>query len=248
MDEQNHDTIFCVDELLKMVKPRMVTVEQTFGFAFPKFQQAFNTFAKQFTDNGYSISWQIIELENYGLPQRRKRLVMMAAGPGETLPHFPSPTHSSNPRDGLQKLVTVSSVIDRIPRNAPNHNIRAAQGRMYPVWNGNDILRSTICTAGVTRSQIVNGKKNTSLGIPTGLRGFTHREIAALQGFPHHHIFMDERITFVRKMIGNAYPPIVAKAHLNCIREQLEKTDREELHQSRPHVRQRVQEREVWEL
>lgn len=178
---------------------------------------------------------------------------MIAAGPGETLPPFPAYTHSANPSDGLKPLVSANNLLNRIPRNTPNHDIRGAfdPSKDFPKWDGNSILKSTICTAGATRSQRVNGKKNTTLGHPSGSRGLTFREIATLQGFLHHHVFKDERTTKLKLMIGNAYPAIVAKVIFDTIRDQLEKTDRAESQEARPsspQQREQEQEQEAWEL
>ena len=51
---------------------------------------------------------------------------------------------------------------------------------------------------------------------PSGTRGFTLREIACLQGFPLEHEFRGSKIE-IRKQIGNAVPPIVAKIFLEQI-------------------------------
>lgn len=57
---------------------------------------------------------------------------------------------------------------------------------------------------------------------PSGMRDFTHREFACLQGFPMEHTF---GTTGVRKQIGNAVPPIVARAMLESVRKALTKED-----------------------
>jgi DNA (cytosine-5)-methyltransferase 1 len=79
-DEMNFCSLFAVQELIHKAKPRIVTLEQTFGILHDRFEQPFNSLVRMFTDHGFSVSWQVIELQKYGVPQRRKRLIMVAAG------------------------------------------------------------------------------------------------------------------------------------------------------------------------
>lgn len=79
-DKQNFASLFACEELLKKSKPRMVTLEQTFGILHPKFSQAFNSLIQMFTFYGYSVSWQLVEFQRWGLAQSRKRLIIIAAG------------------------------------------------------------------------------------------------------------------------------------------------------------------------
>lgn len=134
--------------------------------------------------------------------------------PGETLPELPPPTHSENPFDRLKPMTTVRQVLNRIPRDAPNHDIQAAYGRggLRPKWDASGSIPTITCDGG-TR------------GHPDGERGFTERELASLQSFGHHHVFLGARI---KKQIGNAVPPMVAKIMFKAIIQHLEKVDKAE--------------------
>lgn len=57
---------------------------------------------------------------------------------------------------------------------------------------------------------------------PSGVRDFTHREFACLQGFPLEHVFGARG---VRRQIGNAVPPVVARAMLESVRRALLRED-----------------------
>ena len=57
---------------------------------------------------------------------------------------------------------------------------------------------------------------------PSGLRDFTTREFAALQGFPTEHVFGS---VGAKKQIGNAVPPIVGRKVLESVIEALRKED-----------------------
>jgi DNA (cytosine-5)-methyltransferase 1 len=79
-DEMNFASLFAVEELIKKARPRMVTLEQTFGILHYKFRDAFNSLVRMFIDAGFSTSWQVVEFHRFGLAQRRKRLIIIAAG------------------------------------------------------------------------------------------------------------------------------------------------------------------------
>jgi DNA (cytosine-5)-methyltransferase 1 len=79
-DEMNLASLFSVFGLVKKMMPRLVTLEQTFGITAPKFEAPFNSLVHAFTSLGYSVCWQIVRLQTLGLPQSRKRLIMIAAG------------------------------------------------------------------------------------------------------------------------------------------------------------------------
>ena len=78
-DESNQAASFCVDALLKKVRPRFIHSEQTFGLLRLSHWKDFNIFLSQFTDSGFSISWQVRQFKRDGLPQPRRRLLMNAA-------------------------------------------------------------------------------------------------------------------------------------------------------------------------
>jgi DNA (cytosine-5)-methyltransferase 1 len=78
-DDMNFASLYAVQELIAKAKPRMVTLEQTFGIIHNRFRRPFNNLIRMFTDHNFSVSWQILELERLGLPQRRKRLIIVAA-------------------------------------------------------------------------------------------------------------------------------------------------------------------------
>ncbi|VVC27920.1 DNA (cytosine-5)-methyltransferase 1-like,Bromo adjacent homology (BAH) domain,DNA (cytosine-5)- [Cinara cedri] len=50
------------------------------------------------TRMGYQCTFGILQAGNFGVPQTRRRLIIMAAAPGEILPSYPEPTHVFNKR------------------------------------------------------------------------------------------------------------------------------------------------------
>lgn len=76
-DDQNEASLFCVKQCLEVSRPRMVTLEQTDGIL--NRQEWFRSLINFFTDLGFSISWKVLHGVEYGVPQTRKRLFLLAA-------------------------------------------------------------------------------------------------------------------------------------------------------------------------
>ncbi|KAH8886829.1 S-adenosyl-L-methionine-dependent methyltransferase [Thozetella sp. PMI_491] len=200
-DEANVATLFSCEHIISKCKPRLFTLEQTFGILRNSFEPHFNTLIAGFTGHGYSVRWKIMNLNNYGLVQPRKRVIMFGAGPGEGLPPFPEPTHgASAPSGGLMPLTTVLDILHDVDRYVghPLHNPHlllekaAFKGWSRPPWNPFRTLPFTITCSGGQNYHW------------SGKRKLTAMEFALLQGFPAWHKF---RGSCIIKQIGNAFPP-----------------------------------------
>ena len=141
----------------------------------------------------------------------------MFCSPGEALPRFPKATHGL-PGSGLREFETINSIISRILSGALDHDVQAALDRglrngIRLPFDPNQPARTVTCGGGDLNYH------------PSGRRGFTNREFACLQTFPMRYRFGPREI---RKQIGNAVPPILAKAIYRDILRSLRKTDQKE--------------------
>ncbi|QSZ36683.1 hypothetical protein DSL72_006564 [Monilinia vaccinii-corymbosi] len=211
-DEMNTASLFAVAAVIKVAKPRVVTLEQTFGILYPRFRGYFHSLICMFTSCGFSLRWAIVPLAQWGLPQRRFRLIIIASCPGEPLPPMPPPTHSSpsSPLPNTRPFKTVYETLRKIPTSAANHPVHLMPKKYLKPYNSHAILPRTMTTSGGENWH------------PSGKRGFTDREFACLQGFPLQHRFGQ---TGAKRQIGNAVPPIVAKVLFEGIRRFMEGVD-----------------------
>ncbi|KAI1750718.1 S-adenosyl-L-methionine-dependent methyltransferase [Xylaria castorea] len=217
-DDANIAALFCCGELIKKLRPRILTLEQTFGILHPKFEYYFNALVNFFTENNYSVRWKIVDLVDWGSPATRKRLIMIGSCPGEDLPPFPEATHVGPGinRRGKKPHVTVQKMLAKIPRDASQyddmHQPQDMARKRLPRWDSDVTLRRCITTNG--------GYGNYH---PNGRRDFTLREYATLQTFPVDYPFQNPD---KKKQIGNAFPPLVVKVLYTHLRKWLEKQDR----------------------
>ncbi|KAM0356015.1 hypothetical protein ACHAPU_000408 [Fusarium lateritium] len=195
-DDENIHALFGCNPLLDKLRPRIVTVEQTFGLTHDRHENYFNTFLAEFTQYGYSVCWKIVRLCTWGAAQDRKRLIIIAAAPGERLPPFPKATHrhGEDGGPGLLPCNTIRKALRGIRPGDDLHELDSVQffnPRRAP-YDPNR-LAGTITTGG-------------DLCYPDGSRKLTLRELASLQGFPKTHRFFGNR-TSIKRQIGNAFPP-----------------------------------------
>ncbi len=79
-DETNEATFLATEELIKKTKPRIVTLEETFGLTRTLENQSwFKALLRMFSRLGFSSRWKVFDLCDYGLPQPRKRPIMVAS-------------------------------------------------------------------------------------------------------------------------------------------------------------------------
>lgn len=138
---------------------------------------------------------------------------MIGACPGEQLPPWPAATHAQTPTAGQKPLVTEAQALRGLSRRDPLHNVSQAVVRNNQPRDGNLPLSKTVTCGGT------QGVSHFS-----GLRDYTLREIACLQGFPVSHQFEGNK-TQVRKQIGNAFPSCVVKAIYDHLRAWLQQVD-----------------------
>ena len=95
-DEMNTASLFAVRDVIEVAKPRVVTLEQTFGITRSKFMWYLSALIQMFTSLGFSVRWAVVRLAQWvrlsicvrhassliypqGLPQSRRRLIIIAS-------------------------------------------------------------------------------------------------------------------------------------------------------------------------
>ena len=66
--------------LVKEIQPELVTMENVPGL---ESQDVFQNFLSTLNGLGYNVSYQVVACEEYGIPQHRRRLVLLASRLGE---------------------------------------------------------------------------------------------------------------------------------------------------------------------
>lgn len=214
-DPANIAALSACQHIVHKHRPRIVTFEQTFGIVHERHLPYFNALVQSLTRYGYSLKWRVFPLVQFGLPQNRKRLLMIGSAPGEPLPAWPEPTHSEDPSPyrGQRQYVSAIKACQMLREGMNLHNVEGAK-ELRPhrePWDGHKPMNRTITTSG-GQSYHWDGERELTLA-----------EFARLQGFPYDYKFIGPCI---KKQIGNAFPPCVVRAFMSHLRRHLEKLDR----------------------
>ena len=120
-DDPRNRLTLVVLEAVKALRPRVVVYENTRWAAGSPY---FRVLVEGLERLGYRVRYSILDAADYGVPQRRKRLVMVARLGGEPDGFPPEPTHgapgSREVREGLRRpWRTVREAIADLPPLAP---------------------------------------------------------------------------------------------------------------------------------
>ncbi|GAB7342023.1 hypothetical protein MBLNU457_g0312t2 [Dothideomycetes sp. NU457] len=223
-DMENYIAILGLSEFLRTIKPRIVVIEETSGLAeCEKHRDSIQSLMNDFTRANYEVEQTVLNFAEYGLAQNRRRLIVIAAAPGQILPNFPQKTHNvfGKPFDRtLLKPKTVADVLACRIRGHPNHNPDDPALKIVPPVRGYDARQRQINT--VTCS----GGGQGNLTHPSGCRKFSVHEVCLLQGGSARHQLQGTRTECLARA-GDACPSCIAELiYRECIKA-LRETDRQ---------------------
>ncbi len=167
-----------------------------------------------FEKAGYSVKYQLVNMADHGVPQMRKRVIIMGTRK-DLMPDYelsyPEVSHSQVENDKLKKWVSVNEAFTRLASlgNIPDLDVGSKYKVSVRNFTGHRI------TDGNKPSPTILARGNGKGGVnatphPNGLRRMTVRESAWVQTFPHDFIFFGS-VNSQYRQIGNAVPVIYAE-------------------------------------
>lgn len=99
--------------LAKALQPRHIAFENVPGMLGPRWRPRFDALLNGLGDLGYECVWDVVEAADFGVPQRRRRVLVVASR--VTTPILPTPTHAEEPTGRLKPHVTVRDAIRSLP-------------------------------------------------------------------------------------------------------------------------------------
>lgn len=219
--------------------PDAIVVENVPGMQRVPGASTWNRFRKALGVLGYSYSWNVLDSRDFGVPQRRRRLVLLASRHGAI--SLPDPSHGV----GEVPFATVRAWIGHLPPlgagethpDDPMHvagaigELNLRRLRATPEGGGRADWPDDLwlnCHKSFAGHEDVYGRlrydgcapvlttKCTDIttgryGHPTQDRAISVREAACLQTFPEAFQFVGSRKSATRQ-IGNAVPVLLARA------------------------------------
>lgn len=224
--------------LVKETNPNIVTMENVPTLLNFKKAPVFLDFVKELKDMGYNVWYNVVYAPDYGIPQKRKRLVLLASkfGDIELIP----PTHKSseyitveNAISHLKKISdgehTDDDIIHRSPKLTEINLRRIKQSKPGGSWKrdwdedlklachlsdsgksyGSVYGRMKWDEPAPTMTTFCTGIGNGRFGHPEQDRAISLREASILQSFPENYKFVDS--------IENLKSSVIAKHIGNAV-------------------------------
>lgn len=212
------DLLDCFGRQVELVKPDIVSMENV-----PQMQkkEVFHRFRTLLEKNGYKVTYKVVYAPDYGVPQTRKRLLLLASKFGDISliePEFNSDTHPTL-RDTIEKLpeIKAGETYKHDPlhrcRNLSDLNLKRIRqskpGGTWRDWDDDLLLEAYKKDSGKTFGSVYGrlewdkpantittqfpGIGNGRFGHPEQDRALSLREGALLQTFPLNYEFVDPK-------------------------------------------------------
>lgn len=228
-------------ELAVTIQPDIVTMENVPALLNFKNGSVFKEFCNQLESAGYFINWSVAKCEEFGIPQSRRRLVMVAAKSVKV--GSLKPTHMKTPsvREAIGALRKIEAgqtdTLDSLhtSRSLTEINLRRIRaskpGGTWRDWpkslRANCHRKPSGRTFSGVYARMAWDKPSPTMttqcysygsgrfGHPEQDRAISLREAAIFQSFPRDYIFLppEEKLSFteVGRWIGNAVPVKLAE-------------------------------------
>lgn len=228
-------------KIIKQAKPGFILVENVPGIAKIKGNSSFSRFLRILEDIGYKYSFDLMDAKSFGVPQNRRRLVLLASLHGPI--SIPSPRFGNS----LKPYRTVRDAISHFPPISAGSSHPSISNHVSSSITPINLtrLKHTPIDGGDRRSwpshlKLACHKKdyeghtdvygrmhwdrpapaltarchsisNGRYGHPLQNRAISLREAASLQSFPDKYIFFGSN-KHVAMQIGNAVPVLLAES------------------------------------
>jgi DNA (cytosine-5)-methyltransferase 1 len=207
--------------VIKTLRPLFFVAENVSGLIHKKNVSAFKNILELFKNEGYNVSWKLVNASDFGVPQDRERVFIVGYSDkiGRSF-EFPIP---------LLEKVTLKSAIGDLAKiklnlngHSPVKNHEISDTGFSPIFMSRNRVRSwneqsfTILACDrhiplhpMAPKMISNGKKDEKIFVPGSeklYRRLSVRECARIQTFPDDYHFLYSHVRTGYKMIGNAVP------------------------------------------
>jgi DNA (cytosine-5)-methyltransferase 1 len=236
IDDPRNDLLLEFQRFVEELLPRAIMLENVPGLADDR---RFNAFLQRMNTLGYKGEHRILNAADYGVPQRRRRLIYLAgreskiafAMPAQrrktvrdAIDTLPKAGESGDPLHDMPECRSprIMKIIRKIPKDGGSRTDlpKRMQLACHKRCNGFKDVYGRMAWDNVAPT-ITTGCFNPSKGRflhPEEDRAITMREAALLQGFPRRYKFpVSDNKCAIALLIGNALPPEFIRRHASQI-------------------------------
>ena len=208
-DDIRGTLFFEIARILEAKKPPLFVLENVKQLRGHNHGKTLNRILEKLNDLGYHVSWKILNALDFGLPQKRERIIIVGFLHNNVEFSFPKGKGPGKLEDILENDADVSPKFFASER-IKEKRLASHKSEYYPaIWHENknghisSYPYSCALRAGASYNYL----------LVNGVRRLTPREMLRLQGFPDSfQIVCNDSQT--RKQAGNAVPVDVIRAVL----------------------------------
>lgn len=211
-------------EVVKRVKPKIFVAENVYGLLTMK-NEPIKQIIKDFSEVGYNVDYQVIYCPEFGIPQSRKRVIIMgiynerktnisegwnlitknktSCCIGKYFKHLKEPDETE---DVAQMVYSKAKKLEK-GQGQTEVNLNTHAPTMRAEHHGNIEFRRH------KNSKINKNEENMNE------RRLTVREAGLIQTFPPDYVFCKKKQMTAYKYIGNAVPPLLGYLIANKVQE-----------------------------
>lgn len=218
-------------ELLRVLvdkQPKFFLAENVKGILSLMKGAIFEMIISDFENAGYRIKYKVLNAANYGVPQKRERVIILGVRNDiEFDLEHPEPTHSENSSlfNDKKSWVSIGEALKNIPEPEEEHSLLNHTYSKFKLkfngYLGNRAIDPTKPAPTVTARGDEKGGV-VVLHHPNNHRRMSVRELALTQSFPIDYVFEGNNSSAYRQ-IGNAVPPLLAFAIASIFPKELKK-------------------------
>ena len=211
--------------ILREKQPKCFIAENVKGILTANKKSAFPLIIKEFEESGYDVSYSILNSANYGVPQKRERVIIVGFRKDLGIKfEFPDVIVSDE-----EAFTPLSKVIENEVDEKYFFSQRAVEGIMRKRASMNKGLAQDITkpcnTVGAHLAKVSLNSTDPVLLVNERYRRFTPREVARIQSFPENFELVGSEAAQYRAL-GNAIPPVMFWYVAKTVRKNLECADR----------------------
>ena len=243
IDDPMNDLVFEFVRFVRVLLPKTLLMENVPALLV---DPRLTRITEELGGLGYESDAAVFDAAKYGVPQRRRRMILLSgrggrpsfAGPerrrrtvAQAIRRLPSPEKSEDPVHNypVRRTEHVMSLIDRIPKDGGSRTDLPTEEQLmcHREFDGFKDVYGRMAWRQPAPT-ITGGCVNPSKGRyihPEEDRAITLREAAVLQSFPNKYAFSLRRGRYpVAQLIGNAFPPKFAEHHARALHRYLEES------------------------